>query len=231
MMSISTSETPLCPDSVLRRTAKPICFLLTHSPRSLTARVYKNISTESRSESAPDAYLALLLEGFPLNFLTDRMKDGAKKQIFADFFHFIENFSEKPSESFRYTVHGAPCLPWDTVSNILLATSMSEIDSKTLIFAIALIEKLRNTKDETTRDRYTEILSETLSIISRSKQLYTCQEMDNVITELQKLFISGTDKHHHLHMLNPTLALFLSGLVTKDVLGERTSASLDHSFT
>ncbi|KAH0905593.1 hypothetical protein HID58_037420 [Brassica napus] len=217
MMSISTSETPLCPDSVLRRTAKSICLLLTHSHKSLTARVYKNISTESRSESASDAYLALLLEGFPLNFLPDQTKNDAKRQIVADFFHFIENFSEKPSESSRYTVHGAPVYALSACLGIL-KTSMPEIDSKTLKFAIALVQKLRNSKDEMTRDRYTEILSETLSIISRSEQLYTCQEMDSVITELQRLLISETDKHHHhLYKSEPSLALFLSGLINYEM--------------
>ncbi|KAL0724009.1 hypothetical protein Bca4012_038608 [Brassica carinata] len=217
MMSISTSETPLSPDSVLRRIAKSVCLLLTHSSKSLTARVYKNIYTESRSESAPDAYLALLLEGFPLNFLPDRTKDDAKKQIVADFFHFIENFSEKPSTSSRYTVHGAPVYALSACLGIL-KTSMSEIDSKTLKFAVALIQKLRNFKDEMTRDYHTEILSQTLSIISRSEQLYTCQEMDNVITELRRLFISETDKHHHhFSKSEPSLALFLSGLVNYEM--------------
>ncbi|KAG2255067.1 hypothetical protein Bca52824_074361 [Brassica carinata] len=202
MMSISTSETPLSPDSVLRRIAKSVCLLLTHSSKSLTARVYKNIYTESRSESAPDAYLALLLEGFPLNFLPDRTKDDAKKQIVADFFHFIENFSEKPLSSSRYSVQGGPVFALTACIGIL-KMSIPEIDSKTLKFGVALIQK----------DRYTEILSETLSIISRSEQLYTCQEMDNVITELQRLFITETDNsQHHLHKLKPSLALFLSGL-------------------
>ncbi|CAA7018353.1 unnamed protein product [Microthlaspi erraticum] len=213
IMSMSSSETPLCPDSVLRRTTKSICFLLTHSHKSLTARVYKNISTESRSESAPDAYLALLLEGFPLNFLTDRIKNDAKKQIVADFFHFIENFNEKPSNSSRYTVLGAPVFALSACLRIL-DMSISEIDSKTLKFVVDLIHKYKNSKDEATRDRYREILSETLSIISRSEQLYTCQEMDSVITELQKLFISETgDRHHHLYKSKPNLALFLSGLI------------------
>nr|VDD16868.1 unnamed protein product [Brassica rapa] len=227
MMSISTSETLLCPDSVLRRTAKSICFLLTHSPKSLTARVYKNISTESRSESASDAYLALLLEGFPLNFLPDQTKNDAKRQIVADFFHFVDNFSEKPSESSRYTAQGAPVFALSACLGIL-KTSMPEIDSKTLKFAIALVQKLRNSKDEMMRDHNIEILSETvrtliisetLSIISRSEQLYTCQEMDNVITEVQKLFISETDKHHyhHLNKSEPSLALFLSGLVSYEM--------------
>ncbi|CAG7900257.1 unnamed protein product [Brassica rapa] len=212
MLSMSTSEAPLCPDSVLRRTAKSICFLLTHSPKSLTAQVYKNISTESRSESAPDAYLALLLEGFPLNFLPDRMISDAKKQIVAEFFHFIENFTEKTSNSSRYFVQGGPVVALSACLGIL-KMSIPEIDSRTLKFGVALIQKLRNSKDEMTRVRYTEILSETLSIISRSEQLYTCQEMDNVITELQRLFITETDNsQHHLHKLKPSLALFLSGL-------------------
>ncbi|KAF3584641.1 hypothetical protein F2Q69_00025836 [Brassica cretica] len=100
-----------------------------------------------------------------------------------------------------------------------LKTSMPEIDSKTLRFAIALVQKLRNFKDEMIRDRYTEILSEILSIISRGEQLYTCQEMDNVTTELQKLFISEIDKHHHHHLnkSEPNLALFLSGLVSYEM--------------
>ncbi|WZZ56492.1 hypothetical protein YC2023_056599 [Brassica napus] len=87
---------------------------------------------------------------------------------------------------------------------------MPEIDSKTLIFAIALVQKLRNSKDEMIRDRYTDILSETLSIISRSEQLYTCQDMDIVITELHRLFISKTealsakDKEHALLSTTPS---------------------------
>ncbi|KAJ4914896.1 Uncharacterized protein Rs2_00446 [Raphanus sativus] len=222
MMSMSTSETPLCPDSVLRRTAKSVCFLLTHSLKSLTARVYKNISTESRSESAPDAYLAFLLEGFPLNFLPDRTKEDTVKQIVADFIHFIENFSEKPLESSRYTVHGAPVFALSACLGIL-KTRMTEIDSKTLKFVVALIQKLRNSKDEKTRDCHTEILSETLSIISRSEQLYTCQEMDSVITELQRLFVSETNKHHHLNKSEPSLALFLSELNNYEMSGTETS--------
>jgi hypothetical protein len=212
IMSMPSSETPLCPDSVLRRTTKSICFLLTHSPKSLTVQVYKHISTESRSDHAPDVYLALLLDGFPLNFLPDRIKNDAKRQIFADFFNFIEKFDEKPSNSSRYTLLGAPVF---TVSACLriLKMSISEIDAKTLNFVVALIQKYRNSKDETTKERYSEILSETLSIISRSEQLYTCQEMDNVITELQKLFNSETNHHHnHLRKSKPNLALFLSGL-------------------
>ncbi|KAL1188786.1 hypothetical protein V5N11_021949 [Cardamine amara subsp. amara] len=212
MMSMSSSETPLCPDSALRRTTKSICFLLTHSPKSLTARVYKNISSESRSDSAPDVYLALLLDGFPLNFLPDRIKNDAKRQIVADFFHFIENFNEIPSSSSRNTVLGAPVFTLSACLSIL-KTNISEIDAKTLNFVVALIQKYRNSRDETIKDRYSEILSETLSIISRSDQLYTCQEMDNVITELQKLFLSDADHHHHhLHKSKPNLALFLSGL-------------------
>ncbi|KAJ4878838.1 Uncharacterized protein Rs2_35892 [Raphanus sativus] len=222
MISMSTSEAPLCPDSVLRRTAKSICFLLTHSPKSSTARVYKNISTESRSESAPDAYLALLLEGFPLNFLPDRMKSDAKKQIVADFFHFIENFNE--SNPSRYSVQGGPVFALSACLGIL-KISIPEIDFRTLKFVVALIQKHRISKDEMTRDRYTDILSETLSIISRREQLYTCQEMDIVITELQRLFIAETDNHHrhqHLHKLNPSLALFLSGLGTYAMSGTET---------
>lgn len=119
MMSMSSSETPLCPDSVLRRITKSICFLLTHSPKSLTVRVYKNISTESRSDPAPDVYLALLLDGFPLNFLPDRTKNDAKRQIFADFFNFIEKFNEKPSNSSRYTVLGAPVFTLSACLRIL----------------------------------------------------------------------------------------------------------------
>ncbi|EOA39578.1 hypothetical protein CARUB_v10008197mg [Capsella rubella] len=210
MMSMSASETPLCPDSVLRKTTKSICFLLTHIPKSLIARVYTNVSTESRSDSTPDVYLALLLDGFPLNFLPDKIKNDAKRQISADFFHFIKNFNEKPSRYSRYTVLGAPVFALSACLRIL-KMSMSEIDAKTLNFIVALIQKYRSSRDETTKDHYSDILSETLSIISRNEQLFTCQEMDNVLTELQKLFNSETD-NRHLHKSKPNLALFLSGL-------------------
>ncbi|XP_010457522.1 PREDICTED: uncharacterized protein LOC104738990 [Camelina sativa] len=210
MMSMSSSETPLCPDSVLRRTTKSICFLLTHSPKSLTAQVYTNVSAEGRSDSTPDVYLALLLDGFPLNFLPDRIKNDVKRQIFADFVHFIKNFNEKPSRYSKYTVLGAPVFALSACLQIL-NMGISEIDAKTLNFIVAVIQKYRNSKDDTRKDHYSEILSGTLSIISRNEQLYTCQEMNNVITELQKLFISEADSRH-LHKSKPNLALFLSGL-------------------
>ncbi|CAA7042400.1 unnamed protein product [Microthlaspi erraticum] len=152
----------------------------------------------------------------------DRIKNDAKKQIVADFFHFIENFNEKPSNSSRYTVLGAPVFALSACLRIL-DMSISEIDSKTLKFVVDLIHKYKNSKDEATRDRYREILSETLSIISRSEQLYTCQEMDSVITELQKLFISETGhRHHHLYKSKPNLALFLSGLSKYEISENET---------
>lgn len=63
-----------------------------------------------------------------------------------------------------------------------------------------------------TKDHHRKLLSETLSIISNVKHLYTSDGMEEVIFELQNLFISGPAvSDPQLYECKPNLATFMAG--------------------
>lgn len=90
---------------------------------------------------------------------------------------------------------------------------MSDIDAKTLKFIVAITHSYRNSGDQLTKDHYLKLLSETLGIIANNKHLYAAAEMEEVILELENLFISGlAASDTRLHKCKPHLALFMAGL-------------------
>ena len=68
-------------------------------------QVYKAIV---RDEGSSVMRLALFMEGFPLNLLSDKMKRIATQRIITDYCAFIENFDEKSMRSLDCGVFGAP---------------------------------------------------------------------------------------------------------------------------
>ncbi|XP_010542977.1 PREDICTED: uncharacterized protein LOC104816017 [Tarenaya hassleriana] len=209
MMTLSSSQALLLPDSALRKTTRFICFLLKHGPKSLADQVYNYVFSESRSQFALDVYLALLLEGFPQKFLSDSTRKNAKQWIIADYLNFIENFNGKPPSSSAYSVSGGPVFALSACLQSLPMIEI-EIDTKTLKFVANLISKYRNTKDQATRNHQADILGETITIIPKVEELYTSLHMDSIVLELQKLFISS--EPDPLYKCKPGLALFMAGL-------------------
>lgn len=89
----------------------------------------------------------------------------------------------------------------------------SDIDTKTLRFLVAIIQKYRSSMDNLMKDHCRKLLSETLGIVSNMKHLYASDAMEEVILELQNLFISGqAASDTQLYECKPDLASFLAGL-------------------
>lgn len=92
---------------------------------------------------------------------------------------------------------------------------MSDTEMKTLKFLVAIIDKYRKSDDRKLKDTYRRLLSEVLGIISNMKHLYSCDEMERVILELQNLFTSkpaSSASDNLLFLCKPNLANFMAGI-------------------
>ncbi|KAJ9555642.1 hypothetical protein OSB04_010256 [Centaurea solstitialis] len=197
------------PCSVLRKLARSICMLLRHGSQSMADRVF-NFVNSNASTSLSSMYIALLMEGFPLNFLSDKVRSVAKQKIVTDYFCFLDIFVDDSSRQCGNGMFGAPVFALSAALQSL-QVSISDTEMKALKLLIGIIHKYNNTGDNS-KDQYSKLLSETLGIISRMEHLYASDEMERVILELQSLFISEpavTD----IGLLKciPNLAAFVAG--------------------
>lgn len=108
MKALISSESVLLPGSTLRKMARSICILLTYSEQSMVERVYNYIVSDDRSHSSSIMYVALLLEGFPVNSLSDNIRSSAKQKIITDYFSFIERFDDKSVSAYHSGAYGVP---------------------------------------------------------------------------------------------------------------------------
>lgn len=111
----TTSESVLTPCSGLRILARSICVLLSHCSQSTVDLVYHSVIDSSRSNSS-SMYAALLMEEFPLNLLTDKVKSVAKEKIITEYFGFVDRFAY---DSLRVGVSGVFYTPVSALSAAL----------------------------------------------------------------------------------------------------------------
>ncbi|KAI3688417.1 hypothetical protein L1987_82130 [Smallanthus sonchifolius] len=201
-------ESVLNPDSVLRKLAKSICMILRNGSQSLADRVFNFIMNNNLSKLSSAMYIALLMEGFPLNFLSDKVRSVAKQRLVTDYFCFLDAFDDESSRKDGDGMFGAPVFALSAALQSL-QVSISDTEMKTIKLLTATIHKYKNTSDKS-KEQYVKVLSETLGIISSMQQLYSCDEMEKVMLELQNLFISSCGVE--LRKCKPNLAAFVAGL-------------------
>lgn len=91
--------------------------------------------------------------------------------------------------------------------------SLSDTDMKTLKFLVAIIHKYKNSSENAVKDNLRRLIGELLGIISNMKHLYSFDEMEEVILELQNLFISKPAVlDSQLFLCKPNLSYFMAGL-------------------
>ncbi|KAF9686216.1 hypothetical protein SADUNF_Sadunf03G0135600 [Salix dunnii] len=210
MKLLESPESVLIPGSPLRKVARIICLLVKSTP-PMADHVNSSVVGDGRSQLSSVLYAALLLEGFPLNSLSDKIRSAAKQKIITDYFGFIGSFNDKVLTSSS----GAFGIPVHALSASLQAqqVSISDVDVKTLKFLVAIIRNLRNPVDKLMKEHCHKLLSEMLGIVSNMKHLYKSDEMEGVLLELQNLFVSGpTASNTQLYQCKPYLALFMGGL-------------------
>lgn len=103
--------------------------------------------------------------------------------------------------------------------------SASDTDIKTLKFTVDVIHGYRGAVDSFMKDRYCKLLSETLGIISNLKHLYASDQMEEVILELQNLFVtSASASDTRLNQCKPDLAFFMAGLGHMEIVESEGTA-------
>lgn len=108
MKSLISSESVLVPGSTLRKMARSISILLTYSRQSVVDKVYNHIVGDDRSQSSSIMYVALLLEGFPVNMLSENLRSLAKQKLITDYFSFIERFDDTSLSAPTSGAYGVP---------------------------------------------------------------------------------------------------------------------------
>lgn len=210
---VACTKSVFRPGSALRKMARSICMLISSDgTQYLVDRVYSSVINDDRGQYSSIMHVVLLMEGFPLNLLSDNLKSSARERIVTDYYGFIESFDGVSLRSYGSGVYEAPVFALSAALQSL-QISISDIDGKTLKFIVAIIQYYRNSVDSLAKDYYRKLLSETLGIISNMKNLYESDAMEEVILELQGLFVSRlAASDAQLIHCKPNLALFLAGL-------------------
>ncbi|KAM7259640.1 hypothetical protein ACFE04_015381 [Oxalis oulophora] len=210
MKSVACRESLLIPNSAIRKLARSICMLLKCSTQSVVDWVYNSIIQDNGSQSSSILYVALVLEGFPLNLLSENLRSSVKQKTITDYYGFIESFKDKLSDASSGGAFGFPVF---ALSSSLHQVSLSDVDMKTLKFLVAISQKYKTTIDKQIKSHYSKLLRETLSIVSNLKHLYSSDEMEQVIFEIRSLFMSAPiTLDSQLCQCKPELAVFIAGL-------------------
>ncbi|CAI9771194.1 unnamed protein product [Fraxinus pennsylvanica] len=205
-------ESVLFPSSHLRKIARLISMFLNYGTELMVDRVYTSVVGNDRSQCSSSVYTALIMEGFPLHLLPEKTRSTAKQRIITEFFDFIESMEEKSSEPCVSGIYGAPVFALSAALQSL-QVSLSDTDMKTLKYLVPMIHKYKNSTDDQIKDHYCKLLGELLGIFSHMKHLYSSDDMEGIILELQKLFISRPEESDgQLFWCKPNLAHFMGGL-------------------
>ncbi|CAI9117900.1 OLC1v1019389C1 [Oldenlandia corymbosa var. corymbosa] len=211
----ASAESVVSPGSGLRQIARSICLMVTYGSHAVADRVYNFVAGENKSQNSLSMYTALLMEGFPLNLLPERTRSKAKQRIVTDYFDFAESFTSEQQRVAGFETYGAPVF---ALSATLQSqqVSLSDTEMKSLKFMVAIISKYKIANDNKLKNIYCMLLSEVLGIISHMHNLYSTDDMEAVILELQNLFISRSSltatAGGPLFLCKPNLTNFMSGL-------------------
>ncbi|VFQ63270.1 unnamed protein product [Cuscuta campestris] len=206
----ASPESVFSPHSALRKVARFICRLVSSGSESMADKIYTSVVGNSRSHCSSIMYLALLMEGFSLDFLSNKLKSSVKQQIVVEYFEFLDTFQDKLPRECGSDVYGAPVFALSAVLQSRFV-SISDTEMKSLKFLVSVIHKYNSSMDTLERDVYRRLLSETLTIVSKVKNLYSSDDMEAVVVELQSLFISSPSDSQ-LYICKPNLSSFMAGL-------------------
>jgi hypothetical protein len=91
---LGSSDSVFLPHSPFRKMTRSICLLLTRCEKSVVDEVFMSIVGDERSQLSLVLYLALFIEGFSLDLLSDELRKTSTQRIISDYFDFIDKFDE-----------------------------------------------------------------------------------------------------------------------------------------
>lgn len=101
-------ESVSLPNSSLRILARSISFLLTFGAKPMANQAYMSLVEDGRSQLSSILCLALFIEGFSLDLVSDKLKNTAIQRIISDYFDYIGSFNEASSMTSTSGLFGIP---------------------------------------------------------------------------------------------------------------------------
>lgn len=105
---LASPESVFNPCSALRRLARFISMLLSFGAQSLVDQILSSILGDEISAVSSVVRLALLMEAFPLNLISDKIRSITTQKVLTDYFIFVERFDEKSIRASNNGVFGVP---------------------------------------------------------------------------------------------------------------------------
>ncbi|MED6156978.1 hypothetical protein PIB30_019278 [Stylosanthes scabra] len=217
LKTLASSKSVFLSYSSFRKLARSICLLLTHGAPSMVNQVYMSLVGDGRSQSSQILCFSLLTEGFPFDLLTAELRNNSIQKMLSDYFYFIDNFDEKTILACPSGFFGIPVFILSACLQSL-QVGLSDIDARTLKFLVSITCNYKSSEDKAIKDQCLRLFSETLGIISYLKHLYASNDIGQVITAVENIFISDSEPPANLYRCKPHLAQFLSGLVHMEML-------------
>ncbi|XP_048572542.1 uncharacterized protein LOC125552878 [Triticum urartu] len=229
LKTAASSEKVLAPLSAFRKVARAFCIILSYASCATVDQIYTCVLNDHNSSKSSVLHLALLMEGFPFDSLSDGIRVHAVNQLFTSFVGYLQSSLKN---------HGAIVLPTSSSGVIglpvhALASALqrceikdySLIDGKSITtmfkFSISLINLYRTAPDSS-KGHLAQLISSVLDIISNMRHLCAFYQMEKLTLELHTLFMSSSDNSKAvLSQCKPSLASFMA------ILGHLNSSEDD----
>lgn len=105
---LASPESVLNPCSALRKLARFINMLLTFGAQSIEDQILNSTLGDQSSELSSIMLLALFVEGFPLNVLSDKMRHTVTQRVLTDYSVFVDSFDDKSTRARNCGAFGVP---------------------------------------------------------------------------------------------------------------------------
>ncbi|KAF3793508.1 hypothetical protein EJ110_NYTH03676 [Nymphaea thermarum] len=218
----ASSETILSPSSAVRKMARALSILCIDAPQSTANQIYETIFglDGKRCAVSQVTYLPLLLEGYPLDSLSDALQKHFVQRAITALCGLMENSSRLQGKLNLSRVSGSGLFgePLYTLSAALCHhhvkdSELTKFIPQILKFTITVINAFEDCNESSQKDSYGQLLHQALMVISSMKRAYSSHDMEGVILGLQKLFsMDSTDSGKFLVIIKPALSSFLAGL-------------------
>ncbi|XP_050885665.1 uncharacterized protein LOC127091151 [Lathyrus oleraceus] len=207
------------PHSSFRKLTRSICLLLTCCEKPVVDEVFMSIVGDGKSQLSLILCLALFIEGFTLDLLSDELRKTSIQRITSDYFDLIDSFDEASLMACSFGLFGIPVfiLSASLQSSLQsLKGRLPEIEARTLKFLISISSIYKSTVDKEIKNHSLCLFGEILVIISYLKHVYISNDIEQAIMEIENIFI--TEPPVLLYKCKPHLARFLMGLVDMEFL-------------
>lgn len=104
----ASPESLVSPDSALKKLARSICTLVSYGSEALADHAFSSVNGDVKSPRLSISYTALLMEGFPLNSLSESTRSIAKERVITEYFAFLESFGSELPTVGGFGICGAP---------------------------------------------------------------------------------------------------------------------------